>query len=871
MAARHTPTGERVAQSPLERAFERKIRLSKWALLFEQLWPRAWLVLGLAGLFIGLSLAGLWPRLPELPHKIVLGLFGVALLAALIALARVRWPSRDEAIRRVEAVSGVRHRPASSYEDTLTLGKDDPRTEALWRVHRQRLAAMLARLRVGHPSPRTDRYDPFAVRALLLLGVFVLLVAVGDSASDRLRSAFRFGALAKGAEARIDAWVTPPAYTAKPPLMLADGSHGLARPQEKQAAPFEIPDRSLLVVRATGAAVGVLALEVPGEDGGRQRLEAPATAATSDVSELKVEVRKPGTVTVYAGGIAMLSWQFQVVPDLPPKIALTKDPEKSPRGALKLFFKVEDDYGVVSAETRIRRVRPKEDTTSTAWARPGAKKGPRPPHERPPTLALRLPRAYPKQAEGQSFHEIGDHPWAGMTVELSLVAKDLAGQSGRSAPIELVLPERRFSKPLARAVVEQRRRLAEDPRDRLQVAKAIAALTMEPEGFIEDLQVFLGLRSAYWRLRHDATRAGRNSTIAQLWNIALRIEDGNLTDAERALRAAQDRLQKALEQGATDEEIAKLMQELRQALAQFLEQLSKQAQNAPPMQGLDRNNQFMTSKDLEKMLRNLENMARSGNRDMAQQMLSQLRDLLDRLQSGRMADQGQSQRFGQMMDEFGNIIGRQQQLLDDTFGQQRRQQGQQGQRGQRGQQGQQGQQGQRGQRGQGQQPGQQGDGPGEGDQAGALGDRQRELRDMLGRLQRGLREFGLQAPGQLGGAGESMERAERALRDGDLDGATEAESRALEQLRQGAREMAQQMLRQMPSRYGLNDPNSELDPMGRPPQRTDGPDPGVGVKVPDQIDIQRAREILEELRRRLGEPTRPMLELEYLERLLKRF
>ena len=123
---------------------------------------------------------------------------------------------------------------------------------------------------------------------------------------------------------------------------------------------------------------------------------------------------------------------------------------------------------------------------------------------------------------------------------------------------------------------------------------------------------------------------------------------------------------------------------------------------------------------------------------------------------------------------------------------------------------------------------------------GGLGDRQRQLRDMLGRLQRGLREFGLQAPGQLDGAGEAMERAERALRGGDLDGATQEETRALEQLRQGAREMAQQMLRQMPSRFGLNDPNGELDPMGRPPQRTDGPDPGVGVKVPDQIDIQRA-------------------------------
>src|SRR5436190_15323879 len=864
-AQQRPPSGAQTPATAIERVFERKVRLSKWALLFEQLWPRAWLVLGLVGLFIGASLAGLWPRLPELPHKVVLALFALAFAVALLALIRVRWPSRGEAISRVEAVSGVSHRPASSYEDTLTLGAGDARTAALWRVHRQRLAAMLQKLRVGHPSPRTDRYDPFALRALLLLGVFVLLVAVGDSASDRLRSAFRFGALAKGAEARIDAWVTPPAYTAKPPIMLADGGFSGLRQQEKPTGPLEIPDRSVLVVRAAGAALGALAIESPGSDGVPQHIEAPAPASATDVAELKLEVRKSGTVSVYGGGTLLLSWPFLVTPDHPPKIALTKEPERTPRGALKLSFKVEDDYGVVSAEGRVRRVRPKEDKSTTAWARAGAKKGARPPYERPPALALRLPRAYPKQAEGQSFHEIGDHLWAGMKVELTLVAKDLAGQSGRSEPVEIVLPERRFTKPLARAVVEQRRRLTEDPRDRLAVARALDALTLEPEGFIEDLQVFLGLRSAYWRLQREATRSARNSVSAQLWTIALRIEDGNLTDAERALRAAQERLSKALEQGASDEEIQKLMQEIRQALAQFLEQLSKQAQNQPPMQGMDRNSQFMTPQDIEQMLRNLENMAHSGNRDMAQQMLSQLRDLLDRLQSGRMADQGQNQRFGQMMDEFGNLLNRQQRLLDDTFGQQRRQseRGQRGQ-GQRGQQGQQGQQGQPGQ-------GQQGDGQGDGDQQGALGDRQRELRDMLGRLQRGLREFGLNARGQFGSAGEAMERAERALREGDLEGGSQEEARALEQLRQGAREMAQQMLRQMPSRYGLNDSQGELDPMGRPPQRTDGPDPGVGVKVPDQIDIQRAREILEELRRRLGEPTRQPLELEYLERLLKRF
>src|SRR4029079_9211147 len=106
-------------QSPLERAFERKVRLSTWALQFERLWPRAWLVLGLAGLFILLSLAGLWPHLPELPHKIVLALFALAFCIAIARLVRVPAPTREEAIRRVEGVSGVEHRPASSYEDTL--------------------------------------------------------------------------------------------------------------------------------------------------------------------------------------------------------------------------------------------------------------------------------------------------------------------------------------------------------------------------------------------------------------------------------------------------------------------------------------------------------------------------------------------------------------------------------------------------------------------------------------------------------------------------------------------------------------------------------------------------------------------------------
>lgn len=77
------------------------------------------------------------------------------------------------------------------------------------------------------------------------------------------------------------------------------------------------------------------------------------------------------------------------------------------------------------------------------------------------------------------------------------------------------------------------------------------------------------------------------------------------------------------------------------------------------------------------------------------------------------------------------------------------------------------------------------------------------------------------------------------------------------------------MMQNMPQRYGQNG-DAPRDPLGRP-QRSQGPDQGTSVKVPDEIDMQRARQILEELRRRLGEAQRPPSELDYIERLLQRF
>jgi uncharacterized protein (TIGR02302 family) len=865
--------------------FERKIRLSRWAQLFERLWPRAWALLGIAALFVLVSLAGIWTYLPELAHVTLLGVFGLACLAALFWMARTPFPTREEALRRLELRSSVPHRPASSYEDTLSSPGANDATQALWEAHRARLAATLARLRVGTPSPRADRADPWALRAVLLIGVGVLAAAVGDGFMDRLSQAFRFGTPATAVStARLDAWVTPPAYTARPPLMLVDGSrHDVQQVPGEMPATFEVPVKSALVVRASGEGASAMTLEITDEGGKVEVLSPkkpqlpPGVTITSEVAEIRSELARPVSVRV-RGVNGEPQWAFRIIPDHLPKISLTKAPEGMPRGSLKLSYKVEDDYGIASAEARITRVHPKPGDPATSWARP-KKQGARPPLEKPPVLSLRLPRMNAKQADGTSYHELSGHPWAGMRVRMVLSAKDQAGQVGKSEPVEFILPQRRFYNPIARAVVEQRRALIEDPRNRDQVLIGLDAIAVEPDGFFPDYSAYISLRGAYWRLMRDKTRAGMKDVVDQLWHVAVRLEDGNLSDAERRLRQAQEDLAKALQQGASDEEIQRLMNELRQALNEFMEQLARQAEGQPPQQMPPGQSpqQMLSQRDLERMMRDIENMARQGSRENAQQMLSQLRDLLERLQSGRMARQQgqQNQQMMQMMDQFGDVIRRQQQLLDDTFNEQRQagEEGQEGEQGQQqGQQGQQGRQGQHGQRGQRGQRGRQGQGQ-QGQQGrrgyGELGQRQGQLRDRLGQLGQGLQKFGMQPPSQLGGAQRSMEEAEQALREGDLDGAARAEQRALEQLRQGAQQMAQQMLQRMPGQLGRN-ADVPLDPMGRP-QRTEGPDPGTSVKVPDEIDIQRAREILEELRRRLGDQQRPVLELDYIERLLRRF
>jgi uncharacterized protein (TIGR02302 family) len=836
---------------------ERRVRLSRLALLWEGLWPALLAPGAVAALFLAASFFGLW----SLPQARTLGLPAFALLfvASLWPLARVRPPSRRDALRRLDRLGGVADRPAAALDDRLPASADAT-ARALWALHQERELARADALKVERPRPAVARRDPLELRVALALVLLVGAVFAGPQAYDRVAQLFRGPAAVPPIPPRVDAWLTPPAYTGRPPIFLAEG---------RDAEPLRVPQGSVLTVRVDrGEGVGVTV-------GGRA-LEAEQENAAAASRLFRETLQGDAAVELAQGGRVTRQWRFAVDPDRAPTIALEGQIQQAPGGALRLRYRAEDDYGVAQALVRFEGLPQPPAPAVTLALRP-----PLPP--RPlygaPEAPLAFPQARPRSATGQTVRDLTAHPWAGARVRVTLLARDDAGQEGFSETVTIELPQRRFAQPLARAVIEQRRSLALDAEMRERVATALDLLTLEPERRIGSARVYLGLRSAYHRLLLARNDDDLRGVVDALWEVAVLIEDGDLSAAQRALRDAQERLEQAMERGATPEELERLMQELRQALAEVMREMMQQAlrdmregrQPERPQPG----ERTLSQRDLEQMMREMERALREGNRDAARNMMSQLREMLDALRNGRPSMQGQNGQQ-QMMDELSDMIREQQRLMDRTFRERQQRQGRQ----QQGRQGQQGQRGQQGQQGQGQQPGEGQEGDGEGDQAMQdLQQGQGNLRDQLRRFMDQLRQGGRE-PGQLGEADGQMGEAQGQLGRRNPGDALGPQSRALDGLRRGAQQLSREM-----QGDGEGDPNgmpgggqgqasnqrrpNMNDPLqrGLPPDETTGSD----VRVPDRADRQRAQDILEEVRRRLSDPSRPAIETDYLNRLLRPF
>ncbi|WP_417259724.1 DUF4175 domain-containing protein [Celeribacter sp.] len=829
---------------------KRAIRATYAGVLFEHLSAAFWPFFSVLVSLVGLALLGVHEVIPS-GLRVFLFMGAAAFLVVTLGhgVWRFRWPAKGEAVARVDAT--LKGRPLQALSDTPLSGAADPASQAIWAAHLDRMAARAAAARAVAPPPDLPRHDPFGLRlmALTVLGMGLLFgsldqaktVAIGRGADQ-----IAMGPVWEG-------WVKPPAFTGKPTLYLADLNDA-----------FEAPKGSEVTVRLYG-------------DGDSDALSLRETVSGSGESEATdFSVVQSGDIEI--DGPTGRLWSVALVPDAPPVAELVDAMTRAASGETRQGFRLSDDFGVARAVMVFER---DIDAVTRHY---GFVVDPEPRADL--AVEVTLPQTGDRtEIEGVFAENFSQHPFAGLPVMVSLRAYDQTGQVSEDAIGEGVLPSRRFFDPLAAALIDVRRELLWNRANASRAAQVLRAVSFQPEDLIDDDAITQRLRDVIAKLegRGDPMSDALVDEIAtDLWEIANLLEDGQLSEALERLRRAQERLQQAMRDGASDEEIARLMQELREATQDYIQQLAEQ-QGEDESEQPQGETQQMSADQLQQLMDRIQELMEQGRMAEAQQMMDMLNQLLENMRVTQDPN-GQGGEGNPSMQGMQDMLREQQDLNDDTFSdlQEQQDQREQGEGQAQADQG----ENQEGQDGEGaDQNGAQGQAQNEQGEDGAadmgdLSDRQRALRRELER-QLGNVPSGENAEGigeALEDAGRAMDDAEQALRENDLAGALDSQAEALEALREGMRQLGDQLAQGQPQEQegqqgqagGADGAEERRDPLGRTPGNTGRF--GSDEEMAEGEDVyRRAEELLDEIRRRSAEQNRPEEERDYLNRLLDRF
>ncbi|WP_299648733.1 TIGR02302 family protein [uncultured Tateyamaria sp.] len=836
---------------------------------WQATWPLATVVLAvLAVLMLGLQ--------DSVMVELVWGLGVVAALAVagtlIYALRRFRIPTRDAALVRLdETLPG---RPIQALMDEQAVGDGDAASTAVWRAHQARMAERAAQAQAVPADLRIARRDPYALRYVAVL-VFAVALIFG--------SIWRVGSVADMAPGAGDGlatgpvwegWAESPRYTGRPTIYLNDIAEG----------PLEVPAGSLITLRLYGE---VGALTIAETVSGRIGEVPPASDPEQDFTVIQsgeIAINGPGGRT----------WSVAVLPDAAPNIAVLDGPEATALGEMTLPFTASDDYGVEAGEARFAL-----DLTEVD-RRHGLEIAP----ERRPEITVSLPMPFTgdrTEFEEALVEDFSEHPWANLPVTVVMTALDAAEQQSETEPVQMILPGRRFFDPMAASIIEQRRDLLWSKDNSRRVAQILRAVAHRPDDVFRREVDQLRLGRVIERLEtlasYGLTDEQQEDLSRDMWDLALGIEEGDLSDALERLRRARERLEQAMRDGASPAEIEELMQELRRATDDYMQQLSRQAQRDrengeenQQNQQQSQNQMQMSQDDIQRMMDRIQELMEQGRMAEAEQALRELQEMLENMQvtQGQGGD-GQSP-GEQAMEGLAETLREQQGLSDQAFRDLQEQfnpdaqagesQGNEGRSGGQGR-GDQHSQGGEGQGEQGDsQEGGEGDQQAEGQGEGSLADRQQALRDELNRQQRSLPGEGTPegdaARDALDRAGRAMDGAEEALRQDDFAEAIDNQSQAMEALREGMRALGEAMQQeQQNAQQGQGTSESDRraearDPLGRDPGTNGGVGTEEGLLQGEDV-YRRARDLLDEIRRRSGDGERPDVELDYLKRLLDRF
>jgi uncharacterized protein (TIGR02302 family) len=813
----------------------RLIRLlfaARYGLLAERIWPGLSRIFSVLLLGIGFALFGLPGALPGWLHLILLLCWVCAIVWLTIrAFRRLQMPTLPEAIRQVERRQAIPHRALS------TLLLDQPSSNSpLWGRHLLALQTILPRLRWPWPMVDMAVNDPFALRLIPILLTVIGFGIAGRDSPTRLIDAINPGGFIfdTAPSLSLDAWITPPDYTGLPPIMLAQAGKTPITGKK-----LLIPQDSRFYARINGSS------RQPNLVIDDQSL---AFAKMGDAAFQREQVLTTGqTLAIERSNRQWVIWAIEIVTDQPPSIALTTPPAINARQMITLDYAALDDYAVTRLSAEIDLV-DKIDGTTIA-----------------PTQSLPLSGAGPtvKRASGGGLLDLLAHPWAGLPVTITLKAQDGRDQQAKTETLPITLPSRAFAHPTARQLIAWRRDLTLWPQTkRGEIANQLAELAANDAALQEKPANIIALSGVLHRLRDITEPNGVTEAQDLMWQMALSLDNNHLTNTAEALAKAKSDLEQALnDPNRRSENFDPLITALEQALsdlqaaviAEFKARLER-GESLPEINP-GPNNRLLDQQTITDLIQKLRDQTDMGSRQQARQLLQSLNNLIDQARQGMIGGSPQPENpdLQAFTNRLRNLSDQQQSLTKKT----------------------------------GQSSGKDADHQ-------ALLAQQQELRRETGDLMLESDRLALQTPPAMGDAERAMKQAEQSLAEGKTARALQYMAEANDALAQSLKATQSQSSQNafgqngtsgmagqgnMPMPFGVmrsqqNQSGEGRDPLGRQPSpqnQNQGQNNGSDVNVPAQSEAQRAREILDELRRRAGGMTRPALEQDYLKRLLEQF
>ena len=790
-------------------------------------WPLYSIVLATAGLYF----LGLAEPLPLEVVWIIASAIGISLICSVYrGLRSLSLPTKIDAERIVD--QALHNHPISVLRETGFVGTNHHGADALWATH---VDQMRQEAEQAQPQPvdfRLSRMDPFGLRYIALLfatmGVlFGSLTRIADlgvspAAAMQMPNAITW-----------EGWVSPPEYTRLPQLYLND----LTDRDE-----LELLAGSSVLIHFYGA-VGDHNLS----ETVSRRVQDPLIATDPKQA---FNIAQAGQISIT--GQNPQKWTIALRGDDIPSVTLDEAFETDFFGVSKLGYRVIDDYGVTEMIAEIALDLNRVNRRYGLSVAPDSND--------PIIIEIPLPIAGSRKDFAEIWQsDFSKEPWVHLPVVMTFSARDGAGQWGQSASMMTDLPGRRFFDPLASSIIEMRRDLLWSLANADRVIRMMRMVRYQPDTEFRDpesLITFSAILDNLELARDGGILDAKLPVIAEeLWSLAIEIEEGDVNDALQRMREAQERLSQAMKNGASPQEIERLMQELKEANENYMRQLRQQNERAERNefdQSTPGEQMNLDMADIQAMMDRIQELMEQGRMAEAQQALEELQQMMENL---RLSENGQGGEGGQSSAQgLADLLQDQQDLSDDAFNDlQQEFSNPDGQESQ----------------------GEQG---GEGQQQGSdFADRQGQLRERLendrSAIEGELGDEGEDAQRSLEQAERAMRRAQSALEDGDLDGAVDQQAQAMDALRQAIRDVNRaQRSENSDAEQGNSDQQEGQgrDPLGRP-QGGDGSSGTAEARREVQDREAQAAELLDEIRRRAGDRERSETERDYLKRLLNRF